>query len=73
MTNIKIMKNNIDKNFINKIIMGISTYNQNAETVSDKIFLSRLEGFNGISIFSYNTHKDSLEWFDPIVESIKEP
>ena len=53
--------------------MGISTYNQDAESVIDKIFLSRLNGFNKISIFSYESHKNNLEWFNPIVESINEP
>jgi len=70
MINIQIIKNNIDKDLLNKIIMGISTYNQNSESVLDKIFLSSLNGFKKISIFSYNSHKDNIEWFDPIIESI---
>ena len=38
---VKIMKSNINQDFIDRIIMGISTYNQDAESVVDKIFLSR--------------------------------
>ena len=53
--------------------MGISVYNQSAESVIDKIFLTRLNDFNGISFFSYGTHKENLEWFNPILESMKEP
>ena len=53
--------------------MGISTYTQDAESAVYKIFLSRLNGFKGISLFSYEVHKDSLEWFNPILESIEEP
>ena len=73
MTNIKIMKNNIPEYDIQKIFMGISVYNQSAESAVDKIFLARLNGFNGISIFSYGVHKDNLDWFNPILESMKEP
>ena len=73
MTNIKIMKNNMTEDSIKKIIMGISVYNQSAESVIDKIFLTRLNDFNGISFFSYGTHKENLEWFNPILESMKEP
>ena len=73
MTNIKIMKNNINEDSINRIIMGIATYNQSPESIIDKIFLSRLNGFNGISLFSYESHKNDLNWFQPILESMKEP
>lgn len=73
MTNIKIMKNNIAEDSMKKIIMGIAVYNQSAESAIDKIFLTRLNEFNGICIFSYGTHKKNLEWFNPILESMKEP
>ena len=73
MTNIKIMKDNLSEDSIERIIMGISVYNQSAESAVDKIFLTRLNGFNGISIFSYGVHKNNLEWFDPILESMQEP
>ena len=73
MNNIEIIKNNIDKDCIKKIIMGISVYNQTAESAVDKIFLTRLNQFNGISLFSYGVHKDSLEWFAPVIKSMQEP
>ena len=52
--------------------MGISTYNQEAKEISGKIYSSYLEGFKGISLFSYNSidekqKKNSL-WFDPIMD-----
>ena len=57
---------------LNKIVMGISTYNQEAKEISGKIYSSYLEGFKGISLFSYNSidekqKKNSL-WFDPIMD-----
>ena len=70
---IQIIKTNLDDMDINRIIMGISTYNQDAESVVDKIFLSRINGFEGISLFSYEVHKEDFEWFIPILESIEEP
>ena len=50
--------------------MGVAAYNQDTESVVDKIFLTRLNEFNGISIFSYGVHKDNLEWFNPVLESL---
>ena len=72
MTNIKIIKSNIDENDIDRIIMGIAVYNQDSDAVIDKIFLSRLNGIKGVSLFSYDYHKDNLEWFNPIIKSMLE-
>ena len=67
---IEIMKNNFELEAIDKIIMGLATYNQDSQSVSNKIFISRMNGFKGISIFSYDSHKNNLEWFDPIINSM---
>ena len=50
-------------------MFGVATYNQSAESVSNKIYISRLNGFKGISIFSYDSHKNNLEWFRPITKT----
>jgi hypothetical protein len=55
------------------VIMGVSTYNQDAQSAADKILLARLNGFHGVSIFSYDTHKHNLEWFQPITEALGQP
>ena len=52
---IESIKSNIDKDSFNKILMGISIYNQDAINVSDKIYLSYLYNFRGISLFSYDS------------------
>ena len=72
MTNIKIIKSNINKNDIDRVIMGIAVYNQDSDAVIDKIFLSRLNGIKGVSLFSYDYHKDNPEWFKPIIKSMLE-
>ena len=67
---IQIMKSNLDPNSLTKIIMGISTYNQDSQSATDKILLTRLNGFRGVSIFSYDSHKNNLKWFQPITEAL---
>ncbi len=67
---IQIMKYFIDKSLQDKIVMGIATYNQSADDAADKILISRLNGFSGISVFSYDAHKNNLDWFYPVVHAI---
>ena len=57
--NIKLINENIfTENLDEKIIMGISLYNQNESDVADKMILSDLSGYNKICFFSYNTIKN---------------
>jgi len=65
-----VFKSNI-KGFYNifpsKIIMGVGVYNQNSNSVLDKIKIIKQNQFLGISFFSYDSQKDNLEYFIPIV------
>ena len=67
---LQIMKYFIDKKLHNKIIMGIATYNQSSDDAADKILISRLNGFSGVSIFSYDAHKNNLDWFFPVIHAL---
>lgn len=67
---IQIIKSNFNDMEINRIIMGIATYNQDAQSAIDKILLTRLNGFKGVSIFSYDSHKNNLDWFVPLIEAL---
>lgn len=67
---IQIMKSNLTNDEINRVVLGISTYNQDAQSAADKILLARLNGFQGISIFSWNSHKNNTDWFLPINEAL---
>ena len=58
---------------IDRIVMGISTYNQNVESVIDKILTTYGNGFSGICIYSYDSHKNNLDWFYPILNTIQKP
>jgi hypothetical protein len=53
--------------------MGISTYNQDAQSAADKVLMSRLNGFHAVSIFSYDSHKHNLDWFQPVIDSFGNP
>ena len=70
---VQIMKSNLHADDMNRIIMGVSTYNQDAQSAADKILLSRLNGFRGISVFSYDSHKNNLKWFQPVTEALGIP
>ncbi len=53
--NMHIIKDNIPRKFHDKIIVGISTYNQSPKSAGKKINRLKRMSFNNISIFSYNT------------------
>ena len=70
---VQIMKANLEPEDLKLVIMGVSTYNQDAQSAADKILLARLNGFNGVSIFSYDSHKNNLDWFQPVTEALGQP
>ena len=70
---VQIMKSNLTPDNLNIVIIGVSTHNQDAQSAADKILLARLNGFHGVSIFSWNSHKDNLDWFQPIIEALGQP
>ena len=53
--NMYMIKDNLPKKYHDKIIVGISTYNQSPRSVGKKISKLKRMRFNNISIFSYNT------------------
>ena len=54
----------------NKINIGISVFNQSSNSISNKILISRLDGFNNFSLFPYNIVKDTTNWYKPVYETI---
>ena len=66
----KLIKNRLNHSNLNKVIIGISAFNQNALSASDKIILSRLNGYENFSIFNYNIVKDSTNWYSPIINTL---
>ena len=70
---VQIMKTHLDHEDLQYVIMGVSTYNQDAQSAADKILLARLNGFQGVSVFSYDSHKHNLDWFLPVTEALGQP
>ncbi len=70
---VQIIKSNLTPDDLSMVIMGVSTYNQDAQSAADKILLSRLNGFQGISVFSWDSHKNNLDWFLPVTEALGSP
>ena len=68
---IQIMKSYISTEDLDKIIIGIATYNQDAQSAADKVLLTRLNGFQGVSVFSWDSHKENPEWFNPVNDALK--
>lgn len=72
-TSVQIMKSNLTEENLENVIIGISTFNQDAQSAADKVLLARLNGFRGVSIFSWNSHKNNLDWFKSINDALGEP
>ena len=67
------MRVNLVEEDLKNVIMGIATYNQDAQSAADKILIARLNGFSGVSIFSYDAHKNNLDWFSPLIDALGYP
>ncbi len=66
--NIESIRSEFSRDDFNKIIMGIAIYNQDALEVSDKIYLSYIYNFKGISLFPYDSTKANTYWFNDILD-----
>ena len=53
-----------------KISIGISVFNQNQTEISNKILLSRFEGFKKFALFPYELEKDTINWYEPIYNTL---
>ena len=53
--NIRVMQDNIPKKYHEKIIMGVSTYNQSAISAGRKVLHAKKLNFPNICVFSFNS------------------
>lgn len=58
-----------DSAFSRKVIMGISMYNQNAESMNEKIEICRKFELLGISFFSYESVRKDRNYFQKMAEA----
>ena len=70
--NLFLIKNNISHPNLDNIAIGVSTYNQDALSAVDKIYICKLNGFKNISIFSYDSHVNNLDWLEPVNEALNQ-
>ncbi|MBC8174655.1 MAG: family 10 glycosylhydrolase [Candidatus Marinimicrobia bacterium] len=70
--NIDIIHDNIPSKYLPGIVMGIATYNQDALDARDKVRYTKVTGFSGISVFSYDSHKNNLDFFTPVIIDINQ-
>ena len=65
--NISVIEEQMSKNEINKIVMGVALYNQTPENALKKIKYSYDAGFRGIALFSYNIITEHINMMKPIL------
>ncbi|MCF7809055.1 MAG: family 10 glycosylhydrolase [Candidatus Marinimicrobia bacterium] len=56
---------------LDRIYMGIATYNQDSSTSGSKIHYARNAGFNNLVIFSYDTYEKNPRYFDQIHRNLR--
>ena len=61
--NMYIIKDNLPKRFHDKIVVGVSTYNQSPRSAGKKINRLRRMSFNNVSIFSYSTMAENPHYW----------
>ena len=69
--NSQIMKNNLPDKYMERIVMGIATYNQNARNAGRKIYHTGKNDFGGISIFSYTVFQDQPSYANKLIKYLK--
>ena len=68
--NIDLIYENFPPKYRERIIMGISTYNQSSSEAVNKINYSKLKQFPGVSIFSYNVLEENPDYCVPIKQAL---
>jgi uncharacterized lipoprotein YddW (UPF0748 family) len=69
--NIRIMKENLPLKYLDRVVMGIATYNQNARNAGKKIYHAGKNDFGGISVFSYTVFKNEPSYADKLIKYLK--
>jgi len=69
--NIRIMKENLPLKYLDRVVMGIATYNQSARNAGKKIYHAGKNDFGGISVFSYTVFKNEPSYADKLIKYLK--
>jgi uncharacterized lipoprotein YddW (UPF0748 family) len=69
--NIQIIKDNLPDKYMDRIVMGIGTYNQNPRSAGKKIYYTGRNDFGGISIFSYTVFQNKPTYASKLFKYLK--
>ena len=69
--NIQIIKDNLPDKYMDRIVMGIGTYNQNPRSAGKKIYHTGRNDFGGISIFSYTVFQNKPTYASKLFKYLK--
>ena len=69
--NIRIMKENLPVKYLDRVVMGIATYNQSARNAGKKIYHAGKNDFGGISVFSYTVFKNEPSYANKLIKYLK--
>ncbi|MEA3500563.1 MAG: family 10 glycosylhydrolase [Candidatus Marinimicrobia bacterium] len=65
------IKNNLDKEEYNKVLVGIGIWKQSPKNSSKKINLVNNQNLSGVVLFSYNTLKKEINYYKNMVKNVK--
>ena len=69
--NIQIIKDNLPDKYMDRIVMGIGTYNQTPRSAGKKIYHTGRNDFGGISIFSYTVFQNKPTYASKLFKYLK--
>lgn len=64
------IKNSLDKDEYNKVLIGIGIWKQSPKNASYKINLVKEQNLTGVVLFSYNTLKNKVNYYKEMVKNV---
>lgn len=65
------IKNSLDKDEYNKVLIGIGIWKQSPKNASYKINLVKDQNLTGVVLFSYNTLKNEVNYYKKMVKNVR--
>jgi len=68
--NIKNLSKLYGSNQYDKLIIDLNLRQDNNLTIANKVLALRLQKFNNLSLYYYESYKDNIDWYQPIFKTI---
>ena len=68
--NIKNLSKLYSSNHYDKLIIDLNLRQDNNLTIANKILALRLQKFNNLSLYYYESFKENIDWYQPIFKTI---